>query len=80
MADSGTEAVWDGSVGQNYATYETSDGATYQIWLEDADSIAEKVKLIPKLLDTCCVVAEWKLGFENSNIWQTISDSITSAK
>ena len=74
----GTEAVWDGSVGQNYATYETSDGATYQIWLEDADSIAEKVKLIPKY--GLAGVAEWKLGFENSNIWQTISDSITSAK
>ena len=78
VADSGTEAVWDGSVGQNYATYETSDGATYQIWLEDADSIAEKVKLIPKY--GLAGVAEWKLGFENSNIWQTISDSITSAK
>ena len=78
VVDSGTEAVWDGSVGQNYATYETSDGATYQIWLEDADSIAEKVKLIPKY--GLAGVAEWKLGFENSNIWQTISDSITSAK
>ena len=78
VADSGTEAVWDGSVGQNYATYETSDGATYQIWLEDAASIAEKVKLIPKY--GLAGVAEWKLGFENSNIWQTISDNITSAK
>ena len=78
VADSGTEAVWDGSVGQNYATYETSDGATYQIWLEDAASIAEKVKLIPKY--GLAGVAEWKLGFENSSIWQTISDNITSAK
>lgn len=79
LAANGAEAVWDGSVGQNYATYESSDGATYQIWLEDASSIAEKVKLIPKY--SLAGVAEWKLGFENSSIWQTISDNLqTSAQ
>ena len=78
VANSGTEAVWDGSVGQNYASYETSDGTTYQIWLEDASSIAEKVKLIPKY--SLAGVAEWKLGFENSSIWQTISDNLTAAQ
>ena len=74
LSDNKAEAIWDGSVGQNYASYETSDGSTYKIWLEDAKSIAEKVKLIPKY--KLAGVAEWKLGFENSSIWQTISDNI----
>lgn len=76
LVDYGAEAVWDGSVGQNYATFESSDGSTYQIWLEDASSIAEKVKLISKY--NLAGVAEWKLGFENSSIWQTISDNLSS--
>ena len=76
LVDYGAEAVWDGSVGQNYATFESSDGSTYQIWLEDASSIAEKVKLISKY--NLAGVAEWKLGFENSRIWQTISDNLSS--
>lgn len=76
VAASGTEAVWDGSVGQNTATWE-SDGSTYNIWLEDAQSVAEKVKLISKY--GLGGVAEWKLGFENSSIWQTISDNLAAS-
>ena len=76
LAENGVEAVWDGSVSQNYATFE-KENSTYQIWLEDAKSIAEKVKLIPKY--NLAGVAQWKLGFENSSIWQTISDNLQSA-
>ena len=53
------------------------DNSTYQIWLEDAQSIAEKVKLIQKY--NLAGVAQWKLGFENSSIWQTISDNLQAA-
>ena len=76
LSTNGVEAVWDGSVGQNYATFE-QDNSTYQIWLEDAQSIAEKVKLIQKY--NLAGVAQWKLGFENSSIWQTISDNLKAA-
>lgn len=76
LAENGAEAIWDGSVGQNYATFE-KENSTYQIWLEDAQSIAEKVKLIPKY--NLAGVAQWKLGFENSSIWQTISDNLQTA-
>ena len=76
LSTNGVEAVWDGSVGQNYATFE-QDNSTYQIWLEDAQSIAEKVKLIQKY--NLAGVAQWKLGFENSSIWQTISDNLQAA-
>ena len=75
LVENGVEAVWDGSVSQNYATFE-KENSTYQIWLEDAKSIAEKVKLIPKY--NLAGVAQWKLGFENNSIWQTISDNLQS--
>ena len=52
------ETIWDGSVGQNTASYE-KDGSSYEIWVEDAQSIAEKVKLIPKY--KLAGVAQWKL-------------------
>ena len=73
LAENAVEPIWDGSVGQNTATFE-KEGATFQIWLEDAQSITEKVKLIPKY--QLAGVAQWKLGFENSSIWQVISDNL----
>lgn len=73
ITENQVQTVWDGSVGQNYGSYETQD-STYEIWLEDAQSIAEKVKLIPKY--QLAGVAQWKLGFENSSIWQVISENL----
>lgn len=73
LAENQAEPIWDGSVGQNKASFE-KEGSSYDIWLEDAQSIAEKVKLIPKY--KLAGVAQWKLGFENSSIWQVISDNL----
>lgn len=73
ISDNGAETYWDKTTSQNYGTYE-GDGATYQIWLEDSKSIAEKVKLIPKY--KLAGVAEWKLGFENSGIWSVITENL----
>lgn len=69
----GVQTYWDKNTAQNYGTYE-SEGDTYQIWLEDAQSIAEKVKLASQY--GLAGVAEWKLGFENSSVWQVISDNL----
>lgn len=74
ISDNGAETYWDKTTSQNYGTYE-GDGATYQIWLEDSKSIAEKVKLIPKY--KLAGVAEWKLGFENSGIWSVITENLS---
>ena len=76
LSENNVESVWDGSVSQNYATFE-KDNSTYQIWIEDSQSIAEKVKLVSKY--NLAGVAEWKLGFENSSIWQTISDNLNAS-
>lgn len=74
ISDNGAETYWDKTTSQNYGTYE-GDGATYQIWLEDSKSIAEKVKLIPKY--KLAGVAEWKLGFENSGIRSVITENLS---
>lgn len=74
ISDNGAETYWDKTTSQNYGTYE-GDGATYQIWLEDSKSIAEKVKLIPKY--KLAGVAELKLGFENSGIWSVITENLS---
>lgn len=73
IAANNVETYWDKEAGQNYGSYE-SEGATYQIWLEDAQSIAAKVMLVPKY--ELAGVAAWKLGFENSGIWQVITENL----
>lgn len=73
IAENQVETYWDTNTSQNYGTFE-KEGSTYQIWLEDAQSIAAKVQLVPKY--GLAGVAQWKLGFENSSIWQVISDNL----
>ena len=68
------ETYWDKNAGQNYGSYETEEGY-FQIWIEDAQSVAAKVKLVPKY--GLAGVAQWKLGFENSSIWSVISENLT---
>ena len=53
------------------------DGCTYQIWIEDSQSIAAKVQLVQKY--NLAGVAAWKLGFENSGIWQVITDNLSGS-
>lgn len=73
IAENNVETYWDKTTSQNYGKYDI-DNSTCQIWLEDAQSIAEKVKLVPKY--DLAGVSAWKLGFENSGIWQVISDNL----
>ena len=75
IAESNVETYWDKTTSQNYGKYDI-DNSTYQIWLEDAQSVAEKVKLVSKY--DLAGVSAWKLGFENSGIWQVISDNLNN--
>lgn len=75
IADNNVETYWDKTTSQNYGKYDI-DNSTYQIWLEDAQSVAEKVKLVSKY--DLAGVSAWKLGFENSGIWQVISDNLNN--
>lgn len=65
--------IWDASLGQNVATVETSD-ARYTIWMEDEQSMEEKLKVIQSA--DLAGVAEWKLGFECADVWSLISKYI----
>ncbi len=69
IAAAGAESVWLDECGQNYAEYE-SDGSTYEIWLEDQDSIDAKLNVMRA--HDLAGASFWKLGFEKSEIWDTI--------
>mgnify|MGYP004457572365 FL=1 len=70
------QVYWDSDVSQNYGSFE-KEGCTYQIWIEDSQSIAAKVQLVAKY--NLAGVAAWKLGFENSGIWQVITDNLSGS-
>lgn len=62
-------AEWDAATGQNYAEY-NKDGLVYKIWLEDVDSLHERMKVIAGA--DVAGVAAWRLGFETEEIWPVI--------
>lgn len=65
----GAELTWDETTKQNYAEWE-ADGGTYKIWLEDEQSLEEKLKVIRQ--NNLAGVAEWSLGRESSGVWDLI--------
>ncbi len=69
ISANGAEPIWLDDAGQYYAEYENS-GSIYQIWVEDATSLEEKLKV----MDSYGLAGGsfWKLGLESSNVWDTI--------
>lgn len=65
----GAEITWDDKTQQNYATWE-ADGATYEVWLEDAKSLEPRLKLMKD--NHLAGTAAWRLGQETSDIWELI--------
>ena len=63
------EVEWNGAVGQNYAESHEDD-ATYQIWVEDAESIEKKLEVMEA--HDITGVAEWCLGMESEETWEVI--------
>ena len=70
VANAGVTASWDEETQQNYAEW-TADGNTYKIWLEDEQSLEAKLKVMQEY--DLAGAAEWKLGFEKSDVWALIS-------
>ena len=60
---------WDEETCQNYAQWQ-SGNITYQIWLEDIDSI--KVKLNVMSAQSIGGVAVWRVGYGTSEVWELI--------
>lgn len=69
VSSMGAQTVWDDKTKQNYAEWE-GDGGIYKIWLEDTQSLEEKLKVIKE--NQLAGVAEWSLGMEGSGVWDLI--------
>ena len=70
MNRDGVTAEWDEETCQNYAEW-TSGNATYQIWLEDAESIAVKLNMMAT--KNIGGVAVWRLGYGTQAAWELIN-------
>ncbi|MCD8157042.1 MAG: glycosyl hydrolase family 18 protein [Clostridiales bacterium] len=71
VAANGAVYEWLEDCGQYYAEYEY-DGSTYKVWLEDQNSIAEKLKVRQSY--GLAGASFWKLGFEKNTVWNTIAE------
>ena len=69
LKKNGVTPEWKENIGQYYGEYEKA-GCTYQIWLEEEESIAKKMELIKKY--ELAGVAGWKLSLQKNAIWEVI--------
>ncbi len=65
----GISPIWSDELGQHYVEYQNS-GSIYQIWMEDAASIEAKLKVMDSF--GLAGGSFWKLGLEQSSVWDTI--------
>ena len=67
----GMTKSWSSEAAQYYAET-TEDGVLIQIWVEDSESIRQKLDV----MQTFGIkgVAEWRLQFETADVWDVISD------
>lgn len=65
----GATPVWSDEFGQYYVEYENS-GSIYQIWMEEATSIEKKLQVMDSY--KLAGGAFWRLGQEQSAVWDTI--------
>ena len=67
---SGAPIQWDEEAGQNYATWEKG-GKTYEIWLEDDDSLRAKLNAMQGY--NIAGVAAWQIDYGDSSVWSLFS-------
>ena len=70
LAQMGMKTVWDDETCQNYGEHVSGD-TTYQIWIEDLESIQVKLNVMQNY--NLGGVAVWRLGYEDPAIWDVIS-------
>lgn len=64
------DTYWVTKPDRMWQVWKAEDGI-YTIWVEDEQSIGEKMKLIQE--NQLAGVAEWKLGFERASVWPVIA-------
>lgn len=67
------EKTWDENTKQNYVEWEKS-GTKYQMWIEDAESIEEKLNLINKY--ELAGGAFWEKDRETDDIWELAEEKL----
>ena len=70
LATHGATKTWLDDCGQNYSEF-TDNDTTYKVWLEDSASAECRLKLVEK--KKLAGASFWKLGFETSDIWDTVT-------
>lgn len=70
IANMGMQTKWDEETCQNYGEL-VSGETTYQIWLEDTESIQVKLNVMRNY--DLGGVAAWRLGYEDPAVWDLIS-------
>jgi spore germination protein YaaH len=69
LQDSGAKAVWDDATEMNYLEY-TSGKTLHKMWIEDINSLRVKMEAVAE--HKVAGVAFWKLGLEDSSVWDMI--------
>ena len=69
MQVNGADKKWLEESGQYYTEY-VFNNVTYKIWLEDVKSLEEKLKVMDS--HGFAGASFWKLGLEDSAVWDTI--------
>ncbi|MCR5507165.1 MAG: SH3 domain-containing protein [Lachnospiraceae bacterium] len=69
-ARANAEVVWDEETAQNYATWTKGD-KTYEVWLEDRDSLEAKLKVMQE--NNLAGVAAWQVKFADDYVWDLFS-------
>lgn len=66
----GVDKVWDETTCQNYVEWKEGS-ATYQIWLEDEQSISVKLNVMKAR--NIAGVAVWRLGYGTTTAWELLN-------
>lgn len=64
---------WDDELKQNYIEYD-KNGKKYKMWIEDIESLKEKVSLVQKY--NLGGVASWEKGMETDDVWSMIKENL----
>lgn len=69
----GVQTIWDDECKQKYIEYE-KNGITYKMWIEDEQSIEQKLNLINEY--NLAGAGYWVKGFEKDTIWNIIENKL----
>lgn len=72
---SDVERKWDYALKQNYVEYQEKN-ATYKMWIEDKESIKEKIGLAKKY--DLAGIAFWEKDRETEDFWQFVKDELNN--